>query len=165
MPPRKTPDRRQGKAGTTRDLQVIPGNRPAAPDMPAGLGKPTQARWDAFWSTDLSRAIVSSDHPVIERLFIYYDEWERAMRGYRKERVVVGSTGQPTMSPLFKVAQSLEAQIEALERQLGIGAKNRADLGIATGNAALTIAELNRMTEESDDDSDETILAEWQEAN
>lgn len=87
------------------------------------------------------------------------------MRGYRKERVVVGSTGQPTMSPLFKVAQSLEAQIEALERQLGIGAKNRADLGIATGNAALTIAELNRMTEESDDDSDETILAEWQEAN
>ena len=167
MSNRKPPEKRQGRAGTTRDLMVLPGGQPERPEPPKGLSKGTIEKWDAYWASDLARASVASDLPSLRRLFTYYDEWERAMDGYRKERIVAGSTGQPRLSPFFTVAQSLESSITALERQVGIGAKNRADLGIATGNAALTIAELNRMAEERDDrsDEDEALLGEWREAN
>lgn len=167
MSVRKPPDRRQ-RSATKNDLTVIPGRAPERPDPPNGIAKATLEKWDAYWQSDISKATVSSDLPALRRLFTYYDEWERAIDGYRTERIVAGSTGQPTVSPFFKVAQSLEASIEALERQVGIGAKNRADLGIATGQAAITIDQLNRMAEERDDgDGNETeaILAEWREAN
>ena len=46
--------------------------------------KITKERWDTYWESDLSKLTQLVDLPILERLFQYYDETERASRTIRK---------------------------------------------------------------------------------
>lgn len=163
-PAPKPKHQQQGRQETA--IVMLDGGKPKAPKMPPGLLKSTQDRWHTYWASDVARAAMDVDVAALRRLFLYYDEWDRAFDVYREERIVVGSTGQPRLSPMGDVMLKLEEKISALEKRLGLDPMSRAQLGIATGQAAMTVAQMNRMAEEPHDtDPDQAIAGEWAEAN
>ena len=52
------------------------------------------------------------------------------------------------MNPLYKVAEMALATIERCEKQLGIGASNRASLGIAIASETKSLSDLNKQYDE-----------------
>lgn len=156
--------------GTANRLQVVPdasthpGNSPEIPPLPGSktLLQETRDWWKAFWSEPQAQAVTGAQRVVLLRWVRAYDQWARTLRVVEKTPLVTGSMGQPVANPLISWVTSREAEMAKCERQLGIGLKNLADLGISTGQAKLTAAELNRMTREDppgDHDHDDEIDA------
>ena len=148
-PPPKSTDRCQrsnartstGRAGA--GLVVISG-RSEPPDAPKGLLQATGRAWTAFWESPLAGLVTPADHPSLARLFSLYDERERALRGFRRRRLVLGSTGQPVLNPLFGAMKALDAQILVIEDRFGLSPISRLRLGVALGDAARSLEELTR---------------------
>ena len=122
------------------------------PRMPAGRPlAATRELWERFWRSPIAQAVnIESDRPRLERWITYNDEWYRAMRGLRKERLVVGSTGQIVMSPLAAYVVKLERQIAAVEEKFGLTPLDRMRLGISFGDARRSLADLNEGLDEDD---------------
>jgi hypothetical protein len=147
--PLKPPELRQGHRirpalAVVSRHQAAPQPAPAVPDPPPGLLKATRVRWAAFWTSPQAAAALPSDLGGLERWIISLDEWTRAMRAFRKERIVEGSTKQPALNPLAAYIASREAAIRDAEEKYGMTPMARLRLGIAVGQAKLTAAELNR---------------------
>ena len=156
MSQRKSPERRQGKAGTTRDVgdvvDIKPGvsRAPAAPHWPRQrLLAETVHLWETFWASGLARLVEEPDVPAVRRLFRMYDERERMDRIFAKSPFVEGSTGQVVAHPAARLIASLDERIAKLEPRFGLTPKGRMDLGIAFGAAAKSLEDLNQ---EFDDD-------------
>lgn len=105
------------------------------PVPPSGLLVSSKALWAEFWASDVSLGVSGADVSLVERWIVRLDEWRRAMSGVRRERLVAGSMGQPVMNPLAAYAAQCEAAVRDLERQMGVGTKNRLDLGIAAATS------------------------------
>lgn len=153
-PPPKVDSRRQ----RTNSRPVVPiesaGSAPGTsvlkvdttPDPPQGLLKATREQWVTYWGSDLSLAIDrKSDMPAVVRWVKLCDERERAYRGYRKERVVAGSQGQPVLNPLAVVIQKCDVEIRALEDRLGMNPMSRLRIGLKALGA------VDRMKEATED--------------
>lgn len=158
-PPKKPAGVTQARGGTRRPaITLVPTSDshrvPALPEPAGGLLKASKAAWATFWASLSAKATEEVDVIVAERWILAYDEHHRALNAFRRKRLVEGSTGQPVLNPLATWVVSREAAMHKAEQQLGIGTKNRADLAIGVGNARMTAAELNRMTEESSGHSD-----------
>lgn len=156
-PTPKSPDRRQRRA----PLEVVRLDdlRPVddAPPLPGGrLLKKTKERWVAFWGSALARAIDrETDLPALHRLWTLYDERERCYRAFRKERLVPGSQGQLVLNPLGRQMSALDPEIRALEDRFGLTPMARQRLGLAFATTQRTLDDLNRETEEDEDDGGE----------
>lgn len=143
---------------------------PLAPRPHGGLLVKSTAAWESFWLSCSAKAAEQVDRIVAERWILAYDEWHRALNAVRKARLVAGSMGQPVLNPLAAYAAGREAAMEKCERQLGIGPKFRADLGVTVGHAQLTAHELNALTEGGDgevidvDPEEEDLLGEFEAA-
>lgn len=158
--PRKPPGEAKGHRSRNVIELVPPPPESEVPAPPKGLAREALARWDAFWSSPVAATVdLDADGHKLTRWIVYVDEWDRAMRASRKERLVTGSQGQPVLNPLLRYVQQLEAAIKAIEAEFGMGAKSRSDLGISMGQAALTAADLNRLAEEADGADEEGALA------
>ncbi len=154
MPGRKSPDRRQGR-GTT-DVVVPFRSEIEVPPLPSPAGgrvlASTKRAWTAFWEDQLLAPMVRpADMAPLVRLFHLYDERERAVKAYRAERAVTGSTGQLVVNPFEKAVASMDARIDKLEERFGITPKARLALGIAMGAAAKSLEDINRGFEDDDD--------------
>lgn len=117
----------------------------------------TRKRWTAYWGSQLSRLLDPvSDLPALERLFDLYDERERAMREFRRKRLVQGSKGQLVLNPLGRLMKEYDQEIRQLEDRFGMSPAARqrmhADLG-DEGDGGLD--ELNRRLMRDDDPSTE----------
>jgi P27 family predicted phage terminase small subunit len=160
------PNRRSKRPqGHRKPKTVAVAKRPSTADPPAppsGLGKLAKDLWARFWTSAVAGVIEDPDLYALKRWIESVDERERLLRAVRKATTVRGSTGQPVLNPLAKRLDQLEGQIERFERQFGMTPKARADLGIATGNAAMTAAQLNDMANEDAPDQ-ETIDGEAEE--
>jgi P27 family predicted phage terminase small subunit len=92
----------------------------------------TRRMWKALWDDQRLAAMLS---PVDRELAIRWaqsvDDWIKALAAARADPVTRGSMGQQVASPLFAVAAQALAVAERCEQQIGIGALNRARLGIA----------------------------------
>ena len=108
----------------------------------------------AFWSSPLGSLVIPADLPALRRLFTLYDERARAYQGYRHQRLAPGSMGQPGLNPLFSAMKTMDAEIRALEDRFGLSPISRLRLGVALGEAAKSLDELNRSLD-ADDDTDE----------
>jgi P27 family predicted phage terminase small subunit len=129
-----------------------------APAPPSGLLKASRERWIAFWSSDVARAVdVAADGDRLTRWITYVDEWHRAMRDFRRQRVAQGSMGQPRLHPLAGCLAQLEQAIARAEGELGLTPLARMKLGVATEEAALTAQRLNEITR----GTDEPLMGEW----
>jgi P27 family predicted phage terminase small subunit len=159
-PPPKQPDRRQRRNERTATeragvgLVALPGGKVDPPPPPTGLLKATREDWSGFWESPLASLVVPADVPALRRLFALYDERLRAYQGYRRQRLAPGSMGQPTLNPLFGAMKGMDAEIRALEDRFGLSPIARLRLGVALGEAAKSLDELNRSLD-ADDDPDE----------
>lgn len=159
-PPPKPDDRRQGRGERTSTkragvgLVALPGGKPEPPSSPVGLLKATREDWTEFWRSPLGSLVVSADFPAVRRLFTLYDERSRAYSGYRRERLVLGGNKQQALNPLLAAMGMLDKEIRALEDRFGLTPMARLRLGVALGEAAKSLDELNRSLD-ADDDTDE----------
>lgn len=160
--PRKPAGQQQGHRAAS--IVRLRKDAPEVPEPPAGLLAATVAKWVAYWASRVSAAAEQVDRPALERLFRYYDDWERCMGIYREAPVVEGSMGQPVVNPMGVRALALEEKIRGLEAALGLTPYDRQRLGIAIGQAQLTAAELNRMAKEAHADQDQELEPEVEEA-
>ena len=125
--------------------------------------KITRERWETYWDSDLSQMTQLVDLPALERLFQYYDETERASRTLRKlgskGLLSKGSTGQPRINPLIELMLKVEEKILRLENELGLTPLSRQRLGIAFGEASMSILDLqNYLDKDWDDYEDPRII-------
>lgn len=135
-----------GKAGST-GLSLVVNLRPPVvpPDPPAGLLDETVAAWVNYWEADVAQVATEVDVPALRRLFTYYDQHTRAIATALEEPAVRGSTGQVKVNPFYELALKLEAVILRLENELGLTPMSRMRLGIATGEAAASLDQMNRL--------------------
>lgn len=146
------------------ELAVVHALPVAIPDPPAGLLQTSIERWEAYWRSQVAQIARDSggiDVPGLERWILNVDEWSRAMRALRRKRIVLGSTGQPTMNPLAGYLAQREGAIREAEQAYGMSPMARLRLGIAVGQAKLTAQALNA-TLEAPDDEDDALGAEWE---
>lgn len=165
--PKRREDRH--RAPKRPELGVVEAKAPdfVIPPAPIGLLKVSKDRWEAYWRSAISSAVdLNADFGLVERWIRSVDEWHRAYRSFRKERVTTGSTGQLVLSPLAKLISQLESEIGRCEQQLGLTPIARLKLGLTANQERLTAAALNRSLSEEDASSPDrdAIDAEWEEA-
>ena len=134
------------------DPRPSSGDPPPMPRFP--VGRPlaaTRELWERFWRSPIAQIVSESDWPRLERWIVYNDEWRRAMRGLQRERLVLGSMGQPVINPLADYAMKLECQIAAVEEKFGLTPLDRMRLGISFGEARRSLADLNEDLNENGD--------------
>jgi phage terminase small subunit len=114
--------------------------------------------WDAYWADGASVTQTPAD-TMFARIWVEgYDDYLRKKAEADLKPLVKGSMGQQVANPLYSVAKdSLNQAIQAA-RQLGIGAKNRADLGITLLAEKQALDDINARyvdSEGADDDPDD----------
>jgi len=145
MTARKPPERRQNKI--TRDvgvIRVLP-IRPNLPVPDAGWHDEVTEAWNDFWSSQLAgpQVLKVTDAPALRRLFEYRNRLLSALEAFDSESIVVGSTGQPTLSPWAAEVHRLEAAVSKLEDKFGLTPMARMKLGI-TFEEGMSLAHKNR---------------------
>jgi P27 family predicted phage terminase small subunit len=112
---------------------------------------------------------LGADLYVVERWIRLVDELETVYPVFKRDRIVDGSMGQPTLNPLAKYIQDLQGQLARLEAQLGIGPMSRLRLGLTLAEGRMTADKLNEQLDAAEQDEPETepqderaaIEAEW----
>lgn len=128
--------------------------------QPAPHGDYTQeARdaWDAYWESGVSGMATPEDRVL---LVAWIDAVDRAARLYRQADQapeVKGYEGQPRPNGLYAVADRERSAALKLAAQLGIGPRNRADLGVAILTEQRTLQAVNAgyLSGGEDDDADD----------
>lgn len=121
------------------------------PDIDLGRFLPTtQGLWAAYWADPAAATQTPADWmwPLvwIENL----DDYWRKRQQADEEPLVMGSMGQEVANPLYAAAnQSLQAA-ERAAKQLGVGAKNRADLGVTIVAGQVALDDLNARYQSAD---------------
>lgn len=103
----------------------------------------TLAQWDAYWSDPVAASQTPADLMMVLTWLENYDDYRRKKAKADERPLVKGSMGQLVANPMYAVADRALAVALACARQLGIGAKNRADLGLAIVAEAQTLASVN----------------------
>lgn len=116
----------------------------------------TRKAWSALWSDPVATALTPVDRPVLLR---WADAIERAQKHLElgdENPIATGSQRQEVESPHYGIADKAVRVAQACEAQLGVGALNRARLGIALISERLSLADLNEriMNSGGDDDDD-----------
>ncbi len=144
------PGRRQGIV-----LDFTPPAGPPPPVPPGRYLAATRALWERFWTSPVAQLVNrESDMPRLMRWVSYFDEWVRAMRQFRRERLVRGSMGQMVINPMAAYALRLEKEIAKIEEKFGLTPLDRMRLGITFGEAHRSLKDLNAELDEGDDDGD-----------
>lgn len=121
---------------------------PPLPPLPGGIEylALTLQLWEHLWDEVQAAQLAGAQIAPAYRWIRAFDEWQRAIDEVALKPLVQGSKGQPVTNPLMMWVTSREVEMEKCERQLGIGLRNKADLGISLGQARLTAQQVNQMT-------------------
>lgn len=154
MPRTKKPagqavDKRNG-----RRADLVPVGQLAKPEPPSNLCDEALQQWDSYWEDTAATVQTPADRGVVLRWVDAVDRYLRTIGEADQQPLVSGSTGQMVENPLYKIAERALATIERAEKQLGIGALNRAGLGIAVIAEQRSLADMNARYGGSDDSDD-----------
>ena len=159
MPRTKKPagaavDRRNGRR---TELATSGAAGPPAINRSALLAR-SREMWDSYWA-DAAAVTQTAADVMFARIWIEgYDDYLRKKAEADKTPLVKGSMGQQVANPLYAVAESSLKNAMTAARQLGIGAKNRADLGITLLAEKQALDDINARYVESEgagDDADD----------
>jgi hypothetical protein len=148
MPPPKKAlgravDRRNGQQGPSG--AAVPLRRFALPRRSDGLDYDLRTRrmWKAlFDDVALSSVLSPVDRELVVRWAQSVDDWLKALGKARAKPISTGSMGQEVASPHFAIAAQAMGVVEKCEAQIGVGALNRARLGIAILAERASLADL-----------------------
>ena len=138
------------------------------PAAPKPFSKELKAEWRALWASQLAATYTESDVPALRRLFELRHrvaEFEAEIFDGDGTALTTGSTGQTTLHPLLRQADTYRAQILALEDRFGLSPQSRLKLGIALGEAHRSLDDMNARIAKrvggtnTDDRSDPRITA------
>jgi P27 family predicted phage terminase small subunit len=144
--------------GQKAALSVVPGERnPQKFEPPRVVGAEALRQWNDFWDDPVSWLITPADRMLLVKWVELVDRYFSLMRLADKEPITRGSTHNDVVNPLYGMALKMQAEIKAIEAQLGIGPKNRAALGIAVLSERRSLQDLNQEYDagEADDVDDE----------
>jgi hypothetical protein len=100
--------------------------------------------WAALWEDErLAAALSPVDRELLVRWAQAVDDHVKATAAAWADPIAKGSMGQAVESPYFGIAAKALAAAERCEAQIGIGALNRARLGIAILAEARSLADLS----------------------
>ncbi|PXY33562.1 hypothetical protein BAY59_10795 [Prauserella coralliicola] len=147
MPRQKKPagqavDRRNGRRADLPSPGGV-GKQPARPRRPPRLCPEAVRQWERYWESTAAAVQMPADRGVVIRWIDAVDRYLRTIGEADKNPLVYGSQGQEVENPLYKIAEKALGTIERCEKQLGIGALNRAGLGIAVITEARSLADMN----------------------
>jgi hypothetical protein len=115
----------------------------------------TKRAWTALWDDPVAGALTPVDRPVLLRWADALDRAARNLVAGDAAPISKGSMGQEVQSPHYQIAGDALRVAEHCEAQLGVGALNRARLGIAILQERSSLAELNaRVMDGGSDDDD-----------
>lgn len=147
--------------GQKAALSVVPGEKnPQKFDPPRVVGTEALRQWNDFWDDPVSWLVTPADRMLLVKWVELVDRYFTLMRAADKEPLTRGSTHNDVVNPLYSMALKMQAEIKAIEAQLGIGPKNRAALGIAVLSERRSLQDLNQAYDDSgeangeDDDED-----------
>jgi hypothetical protein len=133
-------DRRNGRrneiAGSSLAKFALP-KRTVGVDPETGAAKnvpwrlETRKAWSALWSDPVAQTLTPVDRPVLLRWADAIDRAQRHLELGDADPIAHGSMGQEVESPHYGIADKAVKVAQACEAQLGVGALNRARLGIA----------------------------------
>jgi P27 family predicted phage terminase small subunit len=142
--------------------QDFPIPEPPQPSPGTELEPRIKRQWEAFWRSDVGSVMREVDVPVLERLFLLRNEWERLNRAVSKHPLIPGSQHRPdhgvthlVANPLSKRLSAVETAMYRLEAEYGLTPMGRQRLGLAAAQTASTLDALNRQLSMPDDDDDE----------
>jgi P27 family predicted phage terminase small subunit len=139
-----------------RSLQVVPKDQASdlslgVPEPPRGLSDKSQQAWIRLWSSPIARVMLPQlDAETIEMLLRMRDERDTEFRLGKRQRMVIGSQGQPVINPLISHAIVMQKEIRALEDRLGLNPAARLKLGVLLGDATRSIADVNEEFEQGE---------------
>jgi hypothetical protein len=115
----------------------------------------TKRAWAALWDDPVAGALTPVDRPVLLRWADSIDRAARHLELGDADPIATGSMGQAVESPHYGIADKAVRVAQACEAQLGVGALNRARLGIAILAERESMDALNaRIAGGADDDDD-----------
>lgn len=162
MPRTKKPagaavDKRNGRRTELSSTRVARFDLPA---RPGGWAPESVQAWESFWVDPVAQALTEVDQVVLLRWADHLDRAIKASFEADLQPLVTGSMGQPVENPRYAIAARAMTVVEKCEAQLGVGALNRARLGIAISTEAQSLAALNEryVREATDDDDDDPRL-------
>ena len=103
----------------------------------------TRKAWSALWADPVATALTPVDRPVLLRWADSIDRAARHLELGDADPIATGSMGQAVESPHYGIADKALRVAQACEAQLGVGALNRARLGIAIVAERASLADLN----------------------
>jgi len=103
----------------------------------------TRKAWLALWADPVAKALTPVDRPVLLRWVDSLDRAAWALGRADESPVSKGSQGQDVASPFNAIANDALRVAMACEQQIGVGALNRARLGIAITSERITLDEMN----------------------
>lgn len=159
MPRTKQPAGTTVDARNGRRVEVPGGTHSGPPAIDRDLFLPLSlTMWDSYWTDGASVTQTPAD-VMFARIWIEgYDDYLRKKAEADAQPLVKGSMGQEVANPLYSVAKDSLNHAIAAARQLGIGAKNRADLGITLLAEKQALDDINARfiePEGVDDDADD----------
>lgn len=155
--PQPKPAGKRQRRNRQPSLAVVPAHD--IPKSPKRLLKVTRERWVVFWESDLANITNVVHMPAIERLFVRYDERERAFRLVQKHgRLGKGSQGQIVQHPMLKYIEDCDKAILALEDRFGLSHRAMLQLGNSFADYMRAVDKQNRDLT-ADDDEDPRLQA------
>ena len=158
MPRTKKPagqavDRRNGRrAGVSASALA----KFALPKRERGWLPETRKAWTALWADgSLSSVLLPVDRPVLLRWADALDRAQRHLELGDANPIATGSQGQEVQSPHYQIANDALKVAQAMEAQLGVGALNRARLGIAVLAEQASLIDLNARIMDAGGDEDD----------
>lgn len=133
-------DRRNGRRTEVAASSLA---RFSLPKRERGWLLETRKAWTALWADPVAGALTPADRPVLLRWADALERASRALERADESPIAKGSMGQEVASPYYAIANDALRVAMACEAQLGVGALNRARLGIAIISERISLDEMN----------------------
>lgn len=136
-----------------QNVDVVP-NKTGYFPPPDSLSEDALEVWDTFWSDSVSNIAAVVDKSVIIRWILNTDRYFKMMAKFDEMPFIYTTRGDPEINPSFKIADALLRVINKDEQQLGIGPRNRVNIGMTLATTERTIREINNDYDGRKDGSD-----------
>lgn len=134
MTAKKPVDRRQNRSSTKElGLVLAPSSSVQIPSADVRWRAEVVESWNDLWTSPMAapKVLQASDAFALRRLFTFRHRLLEALDAVDAEPIVLGSMGQPTLSPWAQEVHRLEAALSKLEDKFGLTPMARMRLGVS----------------------------------